>query len=154
MNDDQKLVLATIDRLAHFFFIARTYGNALHKSRGITTGQRAIMMEIARAGEGSVVEMAERRGITKQAIQKTVDALAERGFLTKTVSPSDRRNRILHLTPTGRAILQDMADAEMAELGIVSGMVAPGQVIEVNRFLDLIEPEMHRRTVALSEAAR
>ncbi|WP_334174789.1 MarR family transcriptional regulator [Pseudoxanthobacter sp.] len=35
-----------------------------------------------------------------------VDRLVAKGFLTRTVSPSDRRARVIDLTPDGRAVLE------------------------------------------------
>lgn len=151
MTENADKTIAIIDRLARFYFVARTYGNALHAHRGITTGDSAIMMEIAQKGERTVLQMAERRGISKQAIQKTVDRLARRLLVEKIVPPKDRRNRIIRLTSAGRSLLQDMFADEMSVLSDVLPKLDPADVTAVNRLLDQIEPAMILQSAELSK---
>lgn len=151
MTENTDKTIAVIDRLARFYFVARTYGNALHAHRSITTGDRAVMMEIAQKGERTVVQMAEHRGISKQAIQKTVDRLARRALVEKIIPPTDRRNRIIRLTLAGRSMLQDMFVDEMSVLTDMVRQLDPADVAAVNRLLDEIEPTMIQQSAALSK---
>jgi DNA-binding MarR family transcriptional regulator len=50
-----------------------------------------------------VTDLAERVGMTKQALGEFANALEERGLLESLRDPADRRVRILRLTPDGRA---------------------------------------------------
>lgn len=50
-------------------------------------------------------ELAGRLGVSKQAAGKTVDALADRGYVERTGDPADARRRLVVLTPRGRELL-------------------------------------------------
>lgn len=137
------------DRLARFFFLARAYGQALHADDGISTGERAILREIAEAGSRSVPELATGRAISRQAIQKTVDALAQRGAISKVVDSNDRRSRCLVLTPDGRGLLKRMARREAAEAAAVSGAFSSGELAAFASFLERMESLVAERTLLL-----
>lgn len=46
--------------------------------------------------------LAERSGLTKQAIGEVVDELARHGYVERTADPDDRRAKIIQLTERGR----------------------------------------------------
>lgn len=52
-------------------------------------------------------ELAARAGLTKQAVQQHVDALAVDGIVERTPDPADARRKQVRLTPAGRAALAD-----------------------------------------------
>ncbi|MGW2477760.1 MarR family winged helix-turn-helix transcriptional regulator [Streptomyces sp. NPDC001665] len=47
--------------------------------------------------------LAERSGLTKQAIAEVVDELERSGYVERTADPRDRRAKLIHLTERGRA---------------------------------------------------
>lgn len=52
-------------------------------------------------------DLAERSGLTKQAVQQFVDELVADGILGRTVDPDDGRARIVVFTVRGRKMLAD-----------------------------------------------
>jgi|SRR5215208_419922 len=53
--------------------------------------------------EGSrLTELAERAGLTKQAVGEVIPELEQLGYLTREPDPRDRRAKIIKLTPKGR----------------------------------------------------
>jgi DNA-binding MarR family transcriptional regulator len=83
---------------------------------------RAAGMEEIRPGSGNLFEhigehgstvaaMAERAGITPQAMVQVVDYLEERGFVSREADVSDRRAKIVRLTERGRAADRIARDA-------------------------------------------
>lgn len=53
--------------------------------------------------EGSrLTELAERAGLTKQAVSEVIPELEQLGYLTREPDPRDRRAKIIKLTPKGR----------------------------------------------------
>jgi DNA-binding MarR family transcriptional regulator len=101
---------------------------------------REISAELARAGfddlragqakafpfvppEGiQVGELARLAGVRKQSMAEAVDSLVASGYLERRPNPSDRRSRLVFLTPRGRAALPaamragDLVEARWAEL--------------------------------------
>ena len=53
--------------------------------------------------EGSrLTELAERSGLTKQAVGEVIPELEQLGYVTRESDPRDRRAKIIKLTPKGR----------------------------------------------------
>lgn len=62
--------------------------------------------------EGSrLTDLAERAGVTKQAMGDLVDQCEAWGLVTRAADPRDGRARIVKFTPTGLAWLQAFKDA-------------------------------------------
>jgi DNA-binding MarR family transcriptional regulator len=49
-----------------------------------------------------VTELAERSGLTKQAVSEVIPELEELGYVTREPDPRDKRAKIVRLTPKGR----------------------------------------------------
>ncbi len=51
------------------------------------------------AGDRTLTELAELLGVSKQAAIKVVDEMERRGYLERCTDPTDRRVKLLRLTP-------------------------------------------------------
>ena len=51
--------------------------------------------------------LAERLGVTKQAVQQLVDQLVEAGFVERRIDPTDARGRIVCYTASGARLMTD-----------------------------------------------
>ena len=49
-----------------------------------------------------LTELAERSGLTKQAVSEVIPELEQLGYVTREPDPRDRRAKIIRLTPLGR----------------------------------------------------
>lgn len=56
-------------------------------------------------GDSTAAELATRELVSAPSMSRTVAELDERGYLTKTPDPDDRRRVLLSITDEGRAIL-------------------------------------------------
>lgn len=63
------------------------------------------ILRFIRRGHGSVSELADVRNISRPAISQGVDALVNKGLVTRTQSKEDRRYVELELTTEGNALL-------------------------------------------------
>ncbi|HLQ19603.1 MAG TPA: MarR family transcriptional regulator [Tabrizicola sp.] len=52
-------------------------------------------------------DLAEKAGLTKQAVQQFVDDLVQDGIVMRVPDDSDARARLVRLTPAGEAAMQD-----------------------------------------------
>jgi DNA-binding MarR family transcriptional regulator len=57
----------------------------------------------------TATEVGRRLGISKQAAGKTIDRLAEIGYVRKSGDDSDRRRKLIQITPRGRDALAQSA---------------------------------------------
>lgn len=66
-------------------------------------------------GMSHASEVARRMGITRQAVYKTTRELQRLGALTLSMDPSDRRQKIITMTPLGEQIALDAREC-MAQI--------------------------------------
>ncbi|MGG3888021.1 MarR family winged helix-turn-helix transcriptional regulator [Metabacillus fastidiosus] len=52
------------------------------------------------------IELAERLGITKQAVSKMVEYLEESGYVTRQAHPTDKRGKMIVLTEQGWSVVK------------------------------------------------
>jgi DNA-binding MarR family transcriptional regulator len=66
------------------------------------------ILRYIRHGHCSVSELADARNISRPAVSQGVDALVNKGLVTRTQSKEDRRYVELELTPEGNALLDSV----------------------------------------------
>jgi len=76
---------------------------------GVTPVQFAVLQTIA--DQPGIDQRTLARGVSfdTSTIGGVVDRLEARGLLTRSLSPGDRRVRLLHLTPDGEGLLEQLA---------------------------------------------
>lgn len=74
---------------------------------GLTQSSWTTLMQLQQLGDNvSTSELAEVQGIELPPLMRTLMHLEEQGYLLRTISPYDKRCRLLMLTPKGRAVLE------------------------------------------------
>jgi DNA-binding MarR family transcriptional regulator len=98
-------------------------GEALARVGGQTLA-RWVILDAIEDGPATVAQLARRRGIARQAVQRVADLLVVDGLAAYEVNPAHRRAKLVHPTPSGREVLrriseaqQPWADALGAEIG-------------------------------------
>lgn len=77
---------------------------------GLTQSGWMVLMQLHQLGDNvSVSELADVVGIELPPLMRTLNHLEIQGHLVRTVSPYDRRIRLLALTPQGKAMQQRLA---------------------------------------------
>ena len=88
-------------------------GNALVRLVGLTTAWWQVLGALGYSPSPlPVAHIARNMGLTRQAVQRVVDLLVARGFVSLQTNPHHQRAKLVVLTPAGRAAL---AAAEAAE---------------------------------------
>lgn len=77
-----------------------------------STGRRSILKSLAE-GPQTVPAMARRRSVSRQHIQKLVDALRADGLVRIRPHPTDGRSRLVVLAPKGAVFVEELRAREV-----------------------------------------
>ena len=93
---------------------------------GLTQSSWTVLMQLHQLGDNvSVSELAEVQGIELPPLMRTLAQLEKQGYLLRSVSPYDKRIRLLTLTPEGKAILKRLTQVIETYQARVSQNIAP-----------------------------
>jgi DNA-binding MarR family transcriptional regulator len=98
--------------VALLFFRMRTAATQYLGQGRHSTGRRSILKNLAE-GPQTVPAMARRRSVSRQHIQKLVDALRADSLVRTRPHPTDRRSRLVVLAPKGAAFLEELHAREV-----------------------------------------
>jgi len=91
--------------------------NAVSRNSGLTDLRDWLVLALIDDGsERTQAEIAAELSIDKTTLVAILDRMERRGLVTRTVSPTDRRARILHITDAGRFLKDQVAVAREAAL--------------------------------------
>ncbi|MFI3253402.1 MAG: MarR family winged helix-turn-helix transcriptional regulator [Eubacteriales bacterium] len=62
------------------------------------------------------VKISQQLGITQATITPMLDRLLKKGYITKEISPTDKRAKLLSITPEGQAYLTETSNAEKKQI--------------------------------------
>lgn len=108
---------------------------AIHLATGLSSTQRFVLYSLQTTGPTTVPELAFQRGISRQALQKVVDALKDAGYLTLSANPRHKRSLLLRITPGGAAVLQQALEQEYALIGQLALNIEASDIDTVRRVL-------------------
>jgi len=118
------------------------YGRAHH---------RAIHF-IGRAPGTTVNNLLNILGVTKQSLNRVLRTLIADGLVESKVGRNDKRERHLHLTDDGRALEQELSDAQRARLRAAFRDAGPEAVAGFRTVLEaMMDPEMRASYARLRE---
>jgi DNA-binding MarR family transcriptional regulator len=84
--------------------LARRFDDAL-RPVGLTNGQFSLLMSLNRPEPADMVAVASLLGMDRTTLTAALKPLQRRRLLSVTVDPTDRRSRLIELTPKGRSLL-------------------------------------------------
>ena len=83
---------------------------------GVSTGVRAVLVELLAEGRQTMPAVARNLGTTRQYVQRMVEEAAAAGLVRSVPNPAHRRSPLLALTPAGRAAIRRILRREQAAL--------------------------------------
>jgi DNA-binding MarR family transcriptional regulator len=97
INDVSRQVRAEVDRLI------------TEAGLGITPGEARVLTNAARSGSVRQTVLAERIGVEPMTLCAYVDRLEAQGLIRRSVDPSDRRAKLVHLTEDADDMLRRLS---------------------------------------------
>ena len=77
------------------------------KSTGLSMPQFSILMQLHHKGICGVSEISERFDISNAAASQLVDKLVQSGYIERDEDPSDRRAKVLKISPAGLKLVEE-----------------------------------------------
>ena len=106
--------------LARASALLNAESSAALRELGITPRQHYVLVT-ARSGEHTQTDLARTVGLDKTTLMVTLDELERTGLAERRPLPSDRRARLVGLTPAGERVLEQADEAlERSRVGVLS----------------------------------
>src|SRR5258708_3978038 len=99
-----------------------------HEPGDETTMPQFRVLAYLHDGPLTLSAIAKRRRVSLQSAGDLMQVLVERGWITRTPDPKDRRQWLLNLTKQGMAKYQKGHDGVLGRLGPVIGILCDGSV--------------------------
>jgi DNA-binding MarR family transcriptional regulator len=123
--------LGVIGRLHRLADTLNTALRELFAEAGLSDGDFDVLASLRRSGEPYALtptELAATTMVTSGAVTKRVDRLEAQGWVSRTVSAADARSRSIALTPSGRALIDDLFPRHVEnERRLLAGLSAAEQ---------------------------
>jgi len=100
----------------------------------ITEKQLIVLNLIHDEPQLTTSELAHRLNITKSAVSQTLNALEQRGMITRTINPSNRRELTIGLTQMALDYIQKV---EQVELAIIAKYYSRLSLNDLNQLRDI-----------------
>lgn len=111
------------------------YGRAHHRALHFIQRQPGL----------TVTALISVLGVTKQSLNRVLRTLVEDGLVEARVGRKDKRERHLHLTPSGVALERELSDVQRARMRAAYRATGPQAVAGFRQVLEaMMEPEMRR----------
>jgi DNA-binding MarR family transcriptional regulator len=105
-----------------------------------------------------VAELLDVLKITKQSLGRVLKELVDQGYVVQKEGENDRRQRLLFVTPKGRALAMRLAGMQTARIARALGELGPGAHEAARRFLiamiDADYRDSVQRLIAQADRAR
>lgn len=109
MSFDEPMPLHIVALFARTSFLCRKTVTESVAHLDLTESRWRVMTYMALIGEGCTQQMvAEKMQIEMPSLTRTIKQLETTGLIKRVTDTSDKRNRLLYFTPTGRARMNDI----------------------------------------------
>lgn len=115
------------------------------KSTGLSMPQFSILMQVHHKDKCGISDIGERFDISNAAASQLVEKLVQGEYIERTEDPSDRRAKVLQLTPKGKDLIETGFNERyrwMDELAKLLSASEKGKVIEALTILTKAAKEM------------
>jgi DNA-binding MarR family transcriptional regulator/N-acetylglutamate synthase-like GNAT family acetyltransferase len=98
-----------------------------------------VLYELARREKPTATDIATELGLDHGYLSRILRGFSERGFVTKTASPNDRRQSLLSLTAKGRMAFAPLDQGSQTEVAAMIGKLSAGDQDRVVAAMRTIE---------------
>lgn len=110
----------------------------LEKRHKIGLNEFRMLMMIGNLGTTASHEVAELTGVNTMAISRAVALLRKHRRIEVTTDPRNRRRKVLKLTPTGRALYEQMLPTTEKVARYLFEALRPDEIMAFDRFVKTV----------------
>jgi len=110
----------------------------LDQGAGLSVGTRAVLELLASAEPQSVPRIAEKLVLSRQFVQRSVDAGVNEGVLELRPNPAHQRSSLVDVTPAGRHAIEQIIARERQLLEAAGNELTEEEVATCIRVLRLV----------------
>jgi DNA-binding MarR family transcriptional regulator len=141
-------------RLAGLAQLVARHGRREYADRfGLSIAQWRILALVAREGETTLNDLADRVRYDKSQISRAISALVERGAVNRTVSPTDLRSNVVSLTAAGRALYEAAMPLGRERQRELLATLTPDQRRELYTIIDILTRHLRASDARASDEA-
>jgi DNA-binding MarR family transcriptional regulator len=143
----------TVQLIELLFFAYRDFtgdADAILAEFGYGRAHHRVLHFITRYPGLRVADVLLILNITKQSLARVLRQLVEGDLVVQSAGDTDRRERRLHVTAAGKALMRRLVDAQTRRVRRAAGLSGNGAEAAIRRFLTaMIEPETRAMVTAL-----
>ncbi len=129
--------------------------DAILKDFGFGRAHHRVLHFVKRHSGLRVADLLDILNITKQSLSRVLKQLIDQGYITQKAGASDRRERLLYPTESGKALAARLAAPQMVRLRAALEAAGPEGEPAIRRFLEtMINAEDRPKVSAITNPSR
>lgn len=109
---------------------------------GLSLARAKVLMRLDTHGSMNQATLAGLLGFAPRSVTETVDGLERDGLVTRTEDPSDRRARIVEITPAGRTAMEASMTVRSKAMDEIFGVLSPAERAQLAALLTTIRANL------------
>jgi DNA-binding MarR family transcriptional regulator len=114
-------VLAAVNEVPRAFFRLSAVAETIFADLGVSPGERGVLRELFVEGQDTAPSLAQRKPVSRQAMQAILDGLAAKGLVRIEDNPRHKRSKFYSLAPQGIDLCVELQKREIAAIREVMG---------------------------------
>jgi DNA-binding MarR family transcriptional regulator len=136
---NSRLHTALLDWSSVFMRISLNDFNRFMRSAGMSFAQMTVLMHLYYQGASEVTFFREMLQITTAGASQMIERLAQLGLVQRSEGHTDRRIRLVELTPAGREVAERSILARQAWLDALVASMPPDEIDSITAALERLE---------------
>jgi DNA-binding MarR family transcriptional regulator len=119
------------EKLQHFATRLIRIARSTHKEHSLSSAQYSVLALLNEKPGSSVVELARREGVAHPTMSRLIAGLIKMGIVSRAPDLTDKRSRLLRLTPAGQRLYQEVAERRVALFRMLLSQLRPETIAEI-----------------------
>ncbi len=109
-------VLAAVNEVPRAFFRLAAMAQNIFTDLGVSPGERGVLRELFVDGQDTAPSLAQRKPVSRQAMQAILDGLVAKGLVRIDDNPRHKRSKLYRLAPQGIDLCVELQKREIAAI--------------------------------------